>query len=125
MGKHSKLTPPSSPKRVQADVDAFGQLDELYTRVIGGVDKLLASIEASIDNGTASPALAREAANLVRALNGISAEQRAREKQRRAAFRGLDAVLVTEWARSLNNAELTQLIRQLEGAGRPTRSGLA
>ena len=125
MSKHTKLKPPRPSKAADNAGDAFAQLDELYARVIGGVDKLLGSIETTIESGTASPALAREAANLVRALNGISAEQRAREKQRRAAFQAIDTTLVAEWFRTLDRTERTRFIQQLEGADRTVRSGLA
>lgn len=124
MGKHTKLTP-AEPHPADSSVDAFAQLDDMYKRVIGGVDRLLASIEATIEKGEASPALAREAANLVRALNGISAEQRAREKQRRAAFRGISEGLVLEWFRSLTSVEQTRVVQALTGANRAQRSGLA
>lgn len=125
MGRHTKLKASTRTAPIVDEKDAFGQLDGMYSRVIAGVDKLLGSIETTIDAGTASPALAREAANLVRALNGISAEQRAREKQRRAALKAID-VDVMNWFRGLGARERAVFIRQLEDIdGDTKRSGLA
>lgn len=127
MGKHSKLKAPNRESRPEmTSADAFGQLESMYQRTIAAVDQLLQSIEATVEGGTASPALAREAAGLVRALNGISSEQRAREKARQAAFAGIDLPLVVTWYRSLNAGERAHALRSLRHLEEDSkRSGLA
>ena len=126
MGKHLKLKSPQRTAPIEGAAGAFDQLEGMYTRAIGGVDKFLQSIEATIDSGTASPALAREAANLVRALNGISAESRAREKQQTAGIRNIELPHVLAWFRSLAPAERAQFLRTAQNIEADAkRSGLS
>lgn len=81
MGKHTRL---AKPRVVAASVDlgvSTGERAEaMLKRTITHLETLLGAVEATLEAGDANPALARESAGVARAMTGLAAEVRQREK---------------------------------------------
>jgi hypothetical protein len=121
MGKHSKLKPtppkpPTAPKPpARASPDEVEQVDALLSRAAGHLELLLTAAEATMEAGEASPALARESANVAAKLVAISTEQRQRARQKEAALRRITMRDVMAWLRTQDPDVRSKVARELAG----------
>jgi hypothetical protein len=120
MSKHIKL-PKTKPVDIQAGIDGMSmQVDDLMQAVININRDILASIHEAMITGEGSPALARETANITRAITGMSGEMRQRQKQARDMILAMPPgdrnALVANYLRTLPDSELAEF-RDILGAG--------
>jgi hypothetical protein len=120
MSKHTQMKAPKARRDAAKPADP-----SMFDRVETMLTTLLASVEATVSAGEASPALVREANGIARAMVTLEAERRARAKQEAAAQQWLTVPAVLQFLRSLPAAERGRVIRELEHMAKDGRSGLA
>jgi hypothetical protein len=120
MSKHTHLKAPKTRPNAAKPADP-----SMFDRVETMLTTLLASVEATVAAGEASPALVREANGIARAMVTLEAERRARAKQEAAAREWLSLPVVLQFLRSLPAAERGRVIRELTHMQTDGRSGLA
>ncbi len=121
MGRHTKLKAPE--KAPEAPTQGARPL---FDRAETMLSTLLGSIEATIAAGDISPALAREAGSVARAITTMEAERRNREAMEKRHARKLTLDDVIAFVRQLDQGERHQAISALQAlVDNPKRSGLS
>ena len=116
MGRRTKLQ-----KAPSASTPGPDQADHLLQRTIAHLELLLGALESTLESGDATPALARESANVARAMTGVAAELRQREKHAQQVVDAMSPAerhaLVAAYIRDLtpeDRAPLRALLAELD-----------
>lgn len=138
MGKHVKLrasAPASNGKPARqaphrADDAPPVEAEALVRRTLTHCDQLLTAVENELASGTANSSTIRESASLARAISGLSAELRAREKaahaREQAEREAVTLESILEFARAQSPSERKRLSLALAALEETVnRSGLA
>jgi hypothetical protein len=99
MGEHTTFRPPPSPtgnghatpRKRRRHLSPLEEANQLSRDTIGHLRALMSTVEASINAGQVTPALARESSGIARALTALMAELRQQEKHHRQMIDRLTA----------------------------------